>query len=165
MILGGNQERKLRGGTENGPGIVGMGIAAEIALRDRVDVERHVKALRDMLEEKILQTISIAEVNARDADRLCNTSNISFKGLEAEAVLILLSDVGICASAGAACSSGSLEPSHVLTAMGLPVDRSHGAVRFSLSRFNTGGEVERVVSVLPGLLSRLTKLSSSPLVG
>jgi cysteine desulfurase len=159
LIVGGHQERQLRGGTENVAGIVGMAAAAEAVLRDGTDVAGRVGALRDALEAGVLAGVPFAHVNARGAPRIYNTSNIAFEDLEAEAVLILLSEAGICASSGAACSSGSLEPSHVLKAMRIDERIAHGAIRFSLSRFNTRDEVDRVVSVLPGLLARLTVLS------
>ncbi len=160
LIVGGGQERQLRGGTEHTAGIVGMGVAAEIAKRDGAETAAQVQALRDALEKGVLANIPYAHINALEATRLYNTSNISFEGLEAEAILILLSEAGVCASSGAACSSGSLEPSHVLKAMGIEERIAHGAIRFSLSRFNTKDEVDRVASLLPGLLSRLTALKA-----
>jgi cysteine desulfurase len=160
QIAGGNQERGLRGGTEHVAGIVGMGIAAEKATQALVDDIHRIAKLRDALENGILASIPTALVNGRLADRVCNTSNISFDGLQAEAILILLSEEGICASSGAACSSGSLEPSHVLKAMNLDERPAHGAIRFSLSRFNTAEEIDRVVRILPKLLSRLTVLAA-----
>ncbi len=160
LILGGSQERLLRGGTENVEGLVGMGVAAEAAVRDRVGVARRVGAMRDAFEQGVLRAVPIAHVNGAGAERIYNTSNISFEGLQSEAILILLSEAGICASAGAACSSGSLEPSHVLKAMGLDERIAHGAIRFSFSQFNTDEDVAKVVSVLPGLLPRLTALAA-----
>ena len=159
LILGGGQERKLRGGTENVAGIVGMGVATEIAGKDYEKVAETVGTLRDSLEAGILTNVPFAHVNGRGAERIHNTSNISFESLEAEAILILLSEAGICASSGAACSSGSLEPSHVLKAMGIEERIAHGAIRFSLSRFNTREEVDRAISIIPGLLARLTALN------
>ena len=160
LILGGSQERLLRGGTENVEGIVGMGVAAEIAVRDGAQVAEPVRGLRDALEAGVVARVPFAHVSGWGTERIYNTSNIAFEGLEAEAILILLSEAGICASAGAACSSGSLEPSHVLKAMGIDDRIAHGAIRFSLSRFNTREEIDRVVAMLPGLLSRLTVLSA-----
>ncbi|MFH1109015.1 MAG: aminotransferase class V-fold PLP-dependent enzyme [Planctomycetota bacterium] len=160
LILGGSQERLLRGGTENVEGIVGMGVAAEIAVRDGARVAGHVRGLRDALEAGVIARAPFAHVSGRGTERIYNTSNIAFEGLEAEAILILLSEAGVCASSGAACSSGSLEPSHVLKAMGIDDRIAHGAIRFSLSRFNTREEIDQVVSILPGLLSRLTVLSA-----
>jgi cysteine desulfurase len=161
QIVGGGQERLLRGGTENVPGIIGMGVAAEIARRDLAPVSASIGRLRDALESGVLSAVPIAHVNGCGAPRIHNTSNISFEGLEAEAILLLLSEAGVCASSGSACSSGSLEPSHVLKAMGLDERLAHGAVRFSLSRLNTADEVGQVVAMLPGLLSRLTVLSGA----
>ncbi len=160
LIVGGGQERQLRGGTEHVAGIVGMGSAAQAAVRDAAEVACTVGGLRDALESEVLANVPKAHVNGRGAQRIYNTSNISFEGLEAEAILILLSEAGICASSGAACSSGSLEPSHVLKAMGIEERIAHGAIRFSLSRFNTQGEVDRVAAIIPNLLSRLTVLSA-----
>jgi len=159
LLLGGSQERLLRGGTENVEGIVGMGVAAEAAMRNGGQIAERVGRLRDDLEAGVRASIPFAHVVGQGAERIYNTSNIAFEGLESEAVLILLSEAGICASAGAACSSGSLEPSHVLKAMGIDERIAHGAIRFSLSQFNTREEIDRVVSILPGLLSRLTVLS------
>lgn len=160
QILGGSQERELRGGTENVAAIVGMGVAAVAAERDREAVCRTVGHLRNELECGILGAISSASVNGGAAPRVCNTTNISFRALQAEAILLVLSEAGICASSGSACSSGSLEPSHVLKAMGIEVEQAHGAIRFSLSRFTTSDEVRRVVQALPALLGRLAPASA-----
>lgn len=157
-IVGGSQERELRGGTENAAGIVGMGVAADAALRHLSEAARDVGALRDALESGICDRWQDATVNGLAADRISNTTNISFPGLEAEAILIVLSEAGICASSGSACSSGSLEPSHVLKAMRVPAERAHGAIRFSLSRFTTRGEIDDVVVRLPELLRPLAAL-------
>ncbi len=156
LILGGSQERDLRGGTEPVAGIIGMGIAAEAAKRDCESVAQQVGAMRDALQDGVLAACPFAHVNGKGANRIYNTTNISFEGLQAEAILILLSEAGICASSGAACSSGSLEPSHVLEAMGVGQRIGHGAIRFSLSRFNTPEEIDHVVTTVPHLLSRLT---------
>jgi len=161
LIVGGSQERERRGGTEHVAGIVGMGMAAEIAKADCAQVAEDVGRMRDALETDVLATIPFAHIISQGAKRLYNTTNIAFEELEAAAILILLSEAGICASSGAACSSGSLEPSHVLQAMGIDNRIAHGAIRFSLSRFNTPDEVDRVVAALPGLLSRLTVLNVS----
>ena len=154
LLIGGPQERGRRGGTENVPGVVGMGRAAEIALAGLPGMSR-VAALRDRLENGILRQIPDTAVNGRTDLRLPNTTNVGFARLEAEAILILLSEQGICASAGAACSSGSLEPSHVLKAMGVDERLAHGAIRFSLSRHTTDAEVDRALHVLPGVIERL----------
>jgi cysteine desulfurase len=154
LLIGGPQETGRRGGTENVPGIVGMGQAAQLAAENLGEMPR-VAALRDRLEQSILETIEDSHVNGRTDQRLPTTTNIGFARLEAEAILLLLSEQGICASAGAACSSGSLEPSHVLRAMGIDNKVAHGAIRFSLSRYTSGQEIDRVLQVLPGVISRL----------
>ncbi|HWE93555.1 MAG TPA: aminotransferase class V-fold PLP-dependent enzyme [Tepidisphaeraceae bacterium] len=154
LLIGGPQERGRRGGTENVPGIVGMGVAAELAARGLALMSR-ISALRDRLESGVLARIGSAAVNGSMDARLPNTTNIGFARLEAEAILLLLSEQGICASAGAACSSGSLEPSHVLKAMHIDEKIAHGAVRFSLSRYTTEAEVDRALNVLPGIIAKL----------
>lgn len=154
LLIGGPQERGRRGGTENVPGIVGMGKAAELAIENLPEMTR-VAALRDRLESTILARIESASVNGRTDLRLANTTNIGFARLEAEAILLLLSEQGICASAGAACSSGSLEPSHVLKAMGIDEKIAHGAIRFSLSKYTTEAEIDRALEVLPKVIERL----------
>ena len=154
LLIGGPQERGRRGGTENVPAIVGMGKAAELAGAQLSSMAR-VAHLRDTLESQILARISTASVNGGIANRLPNTTNIGFARLEAEAILLLLSEAGICASAGAACSSGSLEPSHVIKAMGVDEKIAHGAIRFSLSRYTTEQEIERVLMVLPKVIEKL----------
>ncbi len=160
LIRGGPQERDRRGGTENVAGIVGMGHAAAIAA-GRVATPEHVRMvgqMRDKLETGILNSIPESHVNGDSAHRLANTTNIGFDGLEAEAILILLSQMDICASAGAACSSGSLEPSHVLRAMHIPERTAHGSIRFSLSDFTTPEEIQITLEVLPDLINRLRKV-------
>ncbi len=162
LVIGGPQERGRRGGTENVPGIVGMGKAAELAIEALPQMSR-VGEMRDRLERSILETISETRVNGstslteggRTDARIPNTTNIGFAPLEAEAILLLLSEQGVCASAGAACSSGSLEPSHVLRAMGIPQRYAHGAIRFSLSRYTTDDEIDRALRILPAVISRL----------
>jgi cysteine desulfurase len=154
LIIGGPQEHGKRGGTENVPGIVGMGKAAQLAQTALNEMPR-VASMRDRLEREILSQIDQTRVNGRTDQRLPNTSNIGFARLEAEAILLLLSEIGICASAGAACSSGSLEPSHVLRAMRIPEHFAHGSIRFSLSRYTSEAEINRMLEVLPGVISRL----------
>ena len=161
LLIGGPQERGRRGGTENVAGIAGMGVAAELARRSLPEMSR-VAALRDKLERRILGSIPDAHVNGSTDARLPNTTNIGFARLEAEAVLLLLSEQGVCASAGAACSSGSLEPSHVLIAMGIDSKVAHGAVRFSLSRFTTEQEIDRALDVLPRVIERLRAVLPVP---
>lgn len=158
LLVGGSQERDLRGGTENVAGIVGMGLACEMAGSHMARHRESVGALRDKLERGILNATPFAHVIG-GGERVYNTTNIGFEGLEAEAILLLLSEAGVCASSGSACSSGSLEPSHVVTAMNVDPRIAHGAIRFSLSRFNTADEVDAVVEMMPGLLAKLTALS------
>jgi len=157
LIIGGPQERERRGGTENVPGIVGMGKAAELAA-DFLPRMSRVVQLRDRLERGILDGIADTSLNGSPDHRLPNTSNISFAQLEAEAILLLLSEKDICASAGAACSSGSLEPSPVLLAMKIQPRLAHGAIRFSLSRYTSEAEIDRALAVLPGVISKLRKV-------
>jgi cysteine desulfurase len=157
LIIGGAQERQKRGGTENVAGIVGMGKAAELAGAALAQM-REVAALRDRLEREILTTIQGTYVNGCTDMRLPNTTNIAFARLEADAILLLLSERGICASAGAACSSGSLEPSHVLRAMGIDDRIAHGAVRFSLSRYTTAAEISHTIEGLAGVIQRLREV-------
>lgn len=159
LILGGSQERNLRGGTENVPAIIGLGAAAQAALRDMSDTAARIARLRDDFETRLLAAVPFASVNAAGAPRIHNTANISFAGLQAEAILIVLSEAGICASSGAACSSGSLEPSHVLKAMHVDERSAHGAIRFSLSRYTTPAEIDEAVHTIPPLLTRLTALT------
>jgi cysteine desulfurase len=157
LLIGGPQERGRRGGTENVPGIVGMGKAAELA-RARLSDMKRVAELRDELERGLLDRVEHVSVNGDVEHRLPNTSNISFWQLEAEAILLLLSERDVCASAGAACSSGSLEPSHVLQAMGIEQKKAHGAIRFSLSRYTSEDEVEKALEIVPGVIERLRKV-------
>jgi cysteine desulfurase len=154
LLIGGPQERGRRGGTENVPGIVGMGKAAELAKQSLPEMPR-VAELRDSLERRILETIPTTSINGDVEHRLPNTTNISFAQLEAEAILLLLSERDVCASAGAACSSGSLEPSHVLKAMKIDPRLAHGAIRFSLSRFTTEQEIEQTMKIVPEVIARL----------
>jgi len=162
MVIGGPQENGRRGGTENVPGIVGAGKAAELA-GESLPKMAAVAALRDRLEQGILSGIDGSEVNGTTVHRVPSTTNISFPYLEAEAILLLLSEQGIAASAGAACSSGSLEPSPALLAMGIEERLAHGAIRFSLSRYTTEAEVDRALEVLPGVIRKLQAVL--PVVG
>lgn len=158
FLLGGHQERGRRAGTENVPGIIGLGKAAEIANFELKYMHRETR-LRDRLEQGLLSRIADCEINGHPTQRLPNTTNIGFKYIEGEAILFSLNQYGICASSGSACTSGSLEPSHVLRAMGLPYTILHGSIRFSLSRFTTEAEVDRVLEVMPGIVNRLRELS------
>jgi cysteine desulfurase len=154
LIIGGPQERARRGGTENVPAIAGMGKAADLAKAALPEMTR-VAQQRDRLERTILDSIPDTHVNGRTDARLPNTTNIAFARLEAEAILLLLSEKGICASAGAACASGSLEPSHVLRAMNIDPKIAHGAIRFSLSRYTTDAEIDHTLDILPQVINRL----------
>lgn len=158
LLIGGHQERGRRAGTENVPGIVALGKAAELALVNLAQID-HEKKLRDRLEKGLLAAIPDCAVNGDKNSRLPNTTNIGFKYIEGEAILLSLDQYGICASSGSACTSGSLEPSHVLRAMGLPYTILHGSIRFSLSRFTTDAEIDRVLEVMPPIVERLRSLS------
>lgn len=159
LIIGGHQERGLRAGTENVPYIVGIAKAAELAMNS-LDYElKEVKRLRDRLEEGILKNVFNARLNSSLTSRVPNTTNIGFEYVEGELILLHLSDLGICASSGSACTSGSLEPSHVLKAMGIPFTCLHGSIRFSLSRFNTEKEIDYVIEKIPAIMEKLTSLS------
>jgi cysteine desulfurase len=155
LVRGGHQERGRRGGTENAPAIVGLGKAAELALAHMEEEGTRVRALRDRLEQGVLQQIGHVLVNGDAPNRLPNTSNIAFEYLDGEAILTFMNKAGIAASSGSACTSGSTEPSHVLRAMNLPANALHGAIRLSFSRDNTSEEVDRVLQVLPGIVGRL----------
>jgi cysteine desulfurase len=154
-VIGGGQEHGRRGGTENVAGIVGFGQAAELALANLKDQDTRVRALRDKLENGILKNIPGAMLNGARDERLPNTSNLSFDGIEAEGILLLLDEQGICASSGSACTSGSLDPSHVLLAMGCSPARARGSVRFSLGIYNTEAEVDFLLKHLPPIISKL----------
>jgi cysteine desulfurase len=154
-IVGGGQERGRRGGTENVANIVAFGRAAELAMASLDDENTRVRALRDKLEDGILTGISGTSRNGAKEPRLPNTSNIAFEGVEAEGILMLLDQAGICASSGSACTTGSLDPSHVLTAMGCSVARARSSIRFSLGIYNTEAEVGYVLKQLPGIIAKL----------
>ena len=155
FLIGGHQERGKRGGTENVAGIVGFGRAAELAMERLEDENTRVRALRDRLEETILRTVPNTLRNGAKEPRLPNTSNIAFDFVEAEGILMMLDELGICASSGSACTTGSLNPSHVLTAMGIKPARAKGCVRFSLGCYNTGEEVDYLLTHIPKVIARL----------
>jgi cysteine desulfurase len=159
---GGKHERNRRAGTENVPAIAGLGVAATLAVRKMSSEAVRVSALRDRLEAGILRTVSGTQVNGTPDQRVPNTTNISFDRIEAESLLIALDLEGIAVSTGSACSSGTLEPSHVLKAMGLPSHRTQNSLRFSLGMFSTDEEVDRVVEVLPKLVEKLRGLTRRP---
>jgi len=159
LIIGGHQERGKRAGTEDVIGIVGLGKACELAIEYLEDEATRIKALRDKLETGILERIYNSRVNGARANRVPNTTNISFEYIEGELILLHLSDIGICASSGSACTSGSLEPSHVLRAMGIPLTGMHGSIRFSLSRFNTEEDIDYILEKLPQIIFKINGFS------
>ena len=159
FLLGGHQEAGRRGGTENVPYIAGLGRALSLAKAGAAEDEARIGRLRDRLERGLVDRIPSVEVNGGGAPRLPNTLNISFHFIEGEGMLFQLSEYGICASSGSACTSGSLEPSHVLRAMKVPFTAVHGSVRFSLSRYTTDAEIDRVLEVFPGIVANLRTLS------
>ena len=159
LLRGGHQERGRRAGTENAAAIVGLGMACELAAKHLQFENTEVKALRDRLQDAILEAVPNSFVTGDPENRLPNTLNVAFEYIEGEAILMLLNKDGIAASSGSACTSGSLEPSHVMRAMGIPLTAAHGTVRFSLSRYNTSEEIEKVIDVVPGVVAKLRKLS------
>ncbi|MGD8492476.1 MAG: cysteine desulfurase NifS [Desulfobacterales bacterium] len=160
FMIGGHQESGRRGGTENTAAIVGLGKAAELAAEHlkHNDYER-ISRLRDKLEHALLEKVPNAMVNVDTNNRLPNTTRIAFEYVEGEAILLMMNEHGICASSGSACTSGSLEPSHVLRAMGVPFTAAHGSIRFSLSRYNTEDEIDVIIETLPPIIERLRELS------
>jgi len=159
FMIGGHQERGRRAGTENVPAIIALGKAAELELLHLEEAIKRERRLRDRLEQTLLATIPDCVVNGDTTQRLPNTTNIGFKYIEGEAILLSLNKHGICASSGSACTSGSLEPSHVLRAMGLPYTTLHGSIRFSLCRYTTEAEIDQVIEVMPSIVERLRALS------
>ncbi len=159
FLIGGHQEHGRRGGTENVPAIIGLGRACELAAEHMGEENGRIRALRDRLERGLLEAVPHAYVNGHPDHRLPNTTNISFEYIEGEGILLLMSREGIAASSGSACTSGSLEPSHVLRAMGVPYTCAHGSIRFSLSRFNTEEEIDYVLEKLPPIIQRLREFS------
>jgi cysteine desulfurase len=158
-LIGGHQERSRRAGTENTTGIIALGKACELAREHMKEENTEVKRLRDKLETGLLKAIPDTKLNGDPEHRLPNTTNISFGYVEGEAILLMIDQMGIAASSGSACTSGSLEPSHVLRAMGVPFTFAHGSIRFSLSRFNTEEEIDFVIETLPPIIKNLRKLS------
>jgi cysteine desulfurase len=159
LLLGGHQESGRRGGTENVPYIVGLGRACELAARNLAEEMTRVAALRDRLQAGILKSCSDVRINGDEASRLPNTLNVSFLFIEGESILYHLSDFGIAASSGSACTSGSLEPSHVIRAMGVPFMAAHGSIRFSLSRYNTEAEIDHTLGKIPEIVRKLRAIS------
>ena len=159
FMVGGHQERNRRSGTENTASIIALGKACELAGQFMDDENTRVKAMRDRLEKEILAGIPNVRINGGLAERLPNTLSVAFEFVEGEGILLLLNEKGICASSGSACTSGSLEPSHVLRAMGVPFTCAHGSIRFSLSRFNTDAEIDLIIKELPPVIKRLREMS------
>lgn len=159
LICGGHQERSRRGGTENVASIIGLGEACRIAKENLANEYRTLKEMRDAFEAKLLKTIPRIRINGDLGNRLPGTSSVSFECIEGESILMLLDVFGICASSGSACTTGSLEPSHVLRAMGIPYSAAHGTIRFSLSRNNTMEELDFVAEKLPPIIARLREIS------
>ena len=159
FLIGGHQERERRGGTENTPSIIGLGKACELAGFNMERENTYVKELRDHLETALLTAIPNSRVNGDTEHRLPNTANISFEFVEGEGILLMMDQYGICASSGSACTSGSLQPSHVLRAMGVPFTMAHGSIRFSLSVYTTPAEIDFVIEKLPPIIERLRGMS------
>lgn len=159
LLIGGHQERGRRAGTENVAYIAAMGRALDLALEHREEDEARIQKLRDRLEAAIESKVPNVQVNGKGAPRLPNTLNLSCHYVEGESILYQLSDAGVCASSGSACTSGSLEPSHVLTALDVPFTAVHGSVRFSFSRYNTEEDVDRIIEVFPEIIAKLRKMS------
>jgi cysteine desulfurase len=159
FMIGGHQEDGRRGGTENVASIIGFGKAAELAAHRQTEYMAKVKRLRDKLENEILARVPNAMINGDRDNRLPNTTSISFEYVEGESILLMMDQLGICASSGSACTSGSLEPSHVLRAMGVPFTAAHGSIRFSLSTYNTEEEIDFIIEKLPPIIERLRELS------
>lgn len=159
LLIGGHQEKGRRGGTENTPSIIGLGKACELASGHLDTENKTVRRLRDRLETTLLAKIPNARVNGDRDQRLPNTTNISFEFVEGEGILLLMNEYGICASSGSACTSGSLQPSHVLRAMGVPFTMAHGSIRFSLSIYTTDEEIDFTIEKLPPIIERLRGMS------
>ena len=159
FLIGGHQEKGRRGGTENTAAVIGLGKACELAAARMTVENARVRLLRDKLEQGLLAAIPNSLRNGHPANRLPNTSNISFEYVEGEAILLHLNALGVCASSGSACTSGSLEPSHVMRAMGVPFTAAHGSIRFSLSSYNTEDEIDFVLAHLPPIIEKLRGMS------
>ena len=159
LLVGGHQEQSRRAGTENAAAIIALGKACQLAGQHMQTENSTVKAKRDRLQDALMRAIPHARINGDGAERLPNTTSIAFEFVEGEAILLLLSELGICASSGSACTSGSLEPSHVLRAMGVPFTCAHGSIRFSLSRYTTDAEIDAVIQAMPRIIARLREMS------
>lgn len=159
LIHGGHQENARRAGTENVPYIVGLGVACELAKKHMVEENTRVRQLRDKLETELMNRCTGSKLNGNKKHRLPNTTNISFEFIEGESILLHLDESGIAASSGSACTTGSLEPSHVLRAMGVPYTFAHSSTRFSLSRYTKESEIDAVIDVMPGIVEKLRNIS------
>jgi len=159
FLIGGHQESGRRGGTENVASIIGLGKASEMVLSHLNEMKTRIKKLRDKLEDSLTKAVPNTMVNGEKDQRLPNTSSIGFEFVEGEAILLMMDEFGICASSGSACTSGSLEPSHVLRAMGVPFTSAHGSIRFSLSTYNTEEEINFIIEKVPPIIKRLRELS------
>ena len=159
FMVGGHQEKSRRAGTENAAAIIALGKACQLAGQHMTAENTSVKAMRDRLQDALMAAVPHARINGGGAERLPNTTSIAFEFVEGEAILLLLSEFGICASSGSACTSGSLEPSHVLRAMGVPFTCAHGSIRFSLSRYTTDAEIDTVIREMPPIIARLRQMS------
>jgi cysteine desulfurase len=159
FMVGGHQEKGRRAGTEASASIIALGKACELAAQHMEEENTRVRQMRDRLERELLRLIPNGRINGGEAERLPNTTSIAFEFVEGELILLYLSEKGICASSGSACTSGSLEPSHVLRAMGVPFTCAHGSIRFSLSRFTTDAEVDAVIRELPPIIRRGREMS------
>ncbi len=159
FLIGGHQESGRRGGTENVASIIGLGKASEMALSHLNEMKTRIKKMRDKLETSLVKTVPNTMINGDKDHRLPNTSSIGFEFVEGEAILLMMDEFGICASSGSACTSGSLEPSHVLRAMGVPFTAAHGSIRFSLSTYNTEKEIDFIIEKVPPIIKRLRELS------
>lgn len=159
FLVGGHQEKGRRAGTEATASIIALGKACEVAGQHLEDENTRVKGMTERLERELMSIIPAARINGGGAERLPNTVSIAFEFVEGEAILLLLSEKGICASSGSACTSGSLEPSHVLRAMGVPFTCAHGSIRFSLSRYTTDAEIDAVIREMPPIIDRLRQIS------
>jgi cysteine desulfurase len=159
FLIGGHQEGGRRGGTENVISIIGLGKASELAENNLKEVTTRVRQLRDKLESELLSKIPNVMINGDSENRLPNTTSISFEYVEGESILLMIDEFGICASSGSACTSGSLEPSHVLRAMGVPFTAAHGSIRFSLSIYNTEEEIDFIIEKFPPIIEHLRNLS------
>ncbi|MFH1380241.1 MAG: cysteine desulfurase NifS [bacterium] len=159
LLHGGHHERNRRAGTENIAGIVGMAKALELSAEDMLSEENRIRTLRDKLQKNLMQKIPYAKLNGHPEHRLSNTLNISFEFIEGEGIILSMDIKGLAVSTGSACTSGTLEPSHVLKAMGVPIEAAHGSIRFSLGRSNSASDIDYVIKTMPGIIEKLRSIS------